>query len=143
MPGRCCWNRPTAWGTEGFRKLCNASFTPGGNRLVCDFIRGCTVCQRNKTDHLHPTGLLQSFTVPSGVWRDIALDFVESFPKVGGKSVILTAVDRFSKYAHFLTLGHPYSATTVTKAFFDTIVWLHGVSVSIVSDRDPVFTSAF
>jgi hypothetical protein len=79
--------------------------------------------------------------VPSGVWRDIALDFVEGFPKVGGKSVILIVVDHFSKYAHFVTLGHPYSATTVAKAFFDTIICLHGVPTSMVSDHDLVFTS--
>jgi hypothetical protein len=84
---------------------------------------------------------LQPLAVPTGVWRDIALDFVEGFLKVGGKSVILMVVDRFLKYAHFITLGHPYSATTVAKAFFDTIVRLHGVPESIVSDRDPVFTS--
>jgi hypothetical protein len=47
------------------------------------------------------------------------MDFMEGFPKVGGKSIILIVVDRFSKYAHFITLGHPYSATTVAKAFFD------------------------
>jgi hypothetical protein len=79
--------------------------------------------------------------VPTGVWRNIALDFIEGFPKVGGKSVILTVVDRFSKYAHFVALSHPYSATTVATAFFDTIVRLHGVPESIVSDHDPVFTS--
>jgi hypothetical protein len=50
-------------------------------------------------------------------------------------------VDRFSKYTHFLALVHPYSATTVAKAFFDTIVRLHGVSESIASDRDLVITS--
>jgi hypothetical protein len=69
------------------------------------------------------------------------MDFMEGFPKVGGKSIILIVVDRFSKYAHFITLGHPYSATTVAKAFFDQIVRLHGLPLSIVSDRDPVFTS--
>jgi hypothetical protein len=79
--------------------------------------------------------------VPSSVWRDIALDFVEGFPKVGGKSVILTVVDRFSKYAHFIALGHPYSVTTVAKAFFNSIVCFHGVPASMVSDREPVFTS--
>jgi len=37
------------------------------------------------------------------------MDFIESLPKVRGKSVILTVVDRFSKYAHFIALSHPYS----------------------------------
>jgi hypothetical protein len=131
-------------GHEGVQKTLHrlrASFTPGDNCLVRDFIRSCAVCHRNKTGHLHPIGLLQPLAVPTDVWRDIALDFIEGFPKVGDKSVILTVVDRFSKYAHFITLGHPYSATTVAKAFFDTIVRLHSVSESIVSDRDPVFTS--
>jgi hypothetical protein len=59
---------------------------------------------------------------------------------VGGKSVILTVVDRFSKYAHFIPLGHPYTAASVARAFFDGVVRLHGFPSSIVSDRDPVFT---
>jgi hypothetical protein len=71
------------------------------------------------------------------------MDFMEGFPKVGGKSVILTVVDRFSKYAHFIPLSHPYPASSVAKAFFDSIVRLHGVPCSILSDRDPVFTSNF
>jgi hypothetical protein len=71
------------------------------------------------------------------------MDFIEGFLKVGGKSVILTVVDRFSKYAHFIPLSHPYSASIVAKAFFDSIMKLHGVPCSIVSDRDPIFTSIF
>jgi hypothetical protein len=57
--------------------------------------------------------------------------------------VILTVVDRFSKFTHFIALSHPYSATSVAKAFFDIIVRLHGIRCSIVSDRDTVFTSIF
>jgi hypothetical protein len=68
------------------------------------------------------------------------MDFLEGFPKVGGKLVILTVVDRFSKFAHFITLGHPYSAASVARAFFTEIVRLHGFPCSIVSDRDTVFT---
>ena len=71
------------------------------------------------------------------------MDFVEGLPKVHGKSVILTVVDRFSKYAHFIALGHPYTAASVARAFFDNIVRLHGFPLSIVSDRDPVFTGSF
>ncbi|KAF0925974.1 hypothetical protein E2562_019042 [Oryza meyeriana var. granulata] len=105
-----------------------------------DWVRSCTTCQRNKTETLPPAGLLQPLEVPSQVWADISMDFIEGLPKVGGKSVILTVVDRFSKYAHFIALGHPYTATTVARAFFDGIVRLHGFPLSIVSDRDPVFT---
>ena len=71
------------------------------------------------------------------------MDFIEAFPKVGGKSVVLPIVDRFSKYAHFIPLGHPYSVASIARAFFDSIVRLHGFPCSIVSDRDTVFTSAF
>jgi hypothetical protein len=71
------------------------------------------------------------------------MDFIEGFPKINGKTIILTVVDRFSKVAHFITLGHPYTATTVARAFFTEIVWLHGIPSSIVSDRDPTFTSNF
>ncbi|KAK1614503.1 hypothetical protein QYE76_020020 [Lolium multiflorum] len=74
------------------------------------------------------------------VWADISMDFIEGLPRVGGKSVILTVVDRFSKYAHFISLGHPYTAASVARAFFDGIVRLHGFPSSIVYDRDPVFT---
>jgi hypothetical protein len=71
------------------------------------------------------------------------MDFIEGFPKVGGKSVILTVVDRFSKFTHFIVLSHPYSAASVAKAFFNGIVRLHGIPCSIVSDQDTVFTSIF
>jgi hypothetical protein len=38
--------------------------------------------------------------VPSQVWADISMDFIDGLPKVGGKSVILTVVDHFS-YVRF------------------------------------------
>jgi hypothetical protein len=74
----------------------------------------CATCQRNKNKHLHPAGLLQPLNVSSTVWADVAMDFVEGFPRINGKSVILTMVYKFSKVAHFIPLGHPYTATSVT-----------------------------
>jgi hypothetical protein len=116
---------------------------PGARKAVRDFVRACATYQRNKTEQLHPAGLLQPLELPSTVWADVAMDFVEGFPHIHGKSVILTVVDRFLKYAHFLPLGHPYTATSVAWVFFDGVVRLHGIPSSIVSDRDPVFTSQF
>lgn len=134
-------------GHEGIQKTLHrlrASFyNPHASSLVKDYVKSCSVCQRNKTEHLHPVGLLQPLAVPSAVWEDISMDFIEGLPRVRGKSVILTVVDHFSKYAHFIALGHPYTALSVAKAFYDDIIRLHGIPCSIVSDRDPVFTSTF
>jgi hypothetical protein len=110
---------------------------------VCDFVWACAVCQRNKTEQLQPASLLQPLALPSAVWADITMYFMEGLSRVNGKSVIFTVVDRFSKYAHFITLVHPYTTTIVAWAFFDGIVWLHGILSSIVSDQDPIFTSNF
>jgi hypothetical protein len=51
--------------------------------------------------------------------------------------------DRFSKYAHFILLGHPYTLVFVANVFFNNIVKLHDITCSIVNDRDPVFTITF
>nr|QHU79743.1 hypothetical protein [Oryza coarctata] len=114
---------------------------PNMKQLVQDFVRACATCQRYKSDHLHPVGLVLPLLVPHGVWTDITLDFVEALPHVQGKSVILMVIDRFSKYCHFIPLAHPYSAEIVAQAFFANIICLHGVQQSLVFGRDPVFTS--
>jgi hypothetical protein len=118
-------------------------YVPGARSVVQEHVRACAVCQRNKVEKLHPVGLLQPLDVPGATWSHITMDFVEGFPRISSKSVILTVVDRFSKYAHFLPIGHPYTATSVTKVFFDSMVRLHGIPESIVSNHDPVFTSKF
>jgi hypothetical protein len=66
------------------------------------------------------------------VWAGIAMDFIEGFPRVNGKFVILTIVDWLSKYVHFIPLDHPYTTTSVARAFFDNIAHLHCIPSSIV-----------
>jgi hypothetical protein len=131
-------------GHEGIQKTLHRLradfYIPCDRALVQDWVRSCATCQRNKTETLQPAGLLQPLEVSSQVWVDISMDFIEGLPKVNGKSVILTVVDRFSKYTHFIVLCHPYTAASVARAFFDGVVRLHGFPSSIVSDWDPVFT---
>jgi transposase InsO family protein len=73
-------------------------------------------------------------------WTHISLDFVEGLPKSEGKDVILVVVDRFTKYAHFIPLSHPYTVKQVADLFQENIARLHGQPSVIVSDRDRVFT---
>ncbi|XP_019183647.1 PREDICTED: uncharacterized protein LOC109178468 [Ipomoea nil] len=97
----------------------------------------------SKWENLCPAGLLQPLPIPSLVWSDISLDFVEGLQKVQGKTALLVVVDRLSKYAHFLPISHPFTAITVANIFFANIVKLHGVPETMVSDRDNTFTCAF
>lgn len=52
-------------------------------------------------------------------------------------------VDRFTKYAHFLPLRHPFLAQLVAPVVLDSVVKLHGMPQTIVSDRDKIFISTF
>jgi hypothetical protein len=69
------------------------------------------------------------------------MGFVEGLPQSRSSNCIMVVVDKFSKYAHFLPLHHPFSTAHVAKVFIDNVYKLHGLPQSIVSDRDKVFTS--
>lgn len=71
------------------------------------------------------------------------MDFVEGLPQFGRYNCLLVVVDRFSRYAHFIPLAHPYIAAKVANLFVSQVYKLHGLPETIVFDRDPVFTSRF
>jgi hypothetical protein len=71
------------------------------------------------------------------------MDFIEGLSSSEGANTILVVVDRFTKYAHFVPLKHPYSAPQIGRVFVDSVVKLHGMPRTIVSDRDRIFTSHF
>ena len=103
----------------------------------------CDTCQRQKGETTLLPGLLEPFPIPTRIWTDISMDFIEGLPKSGWKTVILVVVDRLSKYSHFCALIHPYTASSVAHIFMDQIFRLHGIPSSILSNRDATFTSHF
>ena len=52
-------------------------------------------------------------------------------------------MDRLTKSAHFIPIKIRYSLERLALLYVTEIVRLHGVPSSIVSDRDPRFTSRF
>ena len=52
-------------------------------------------------------------------------------------------VDRLTKSTHFLLVSNDDPLDKLAQLYMEEIVRLHGVPISIVSDRDPRFTSRF
>lgn len=71
------------------------------------------------------------------------MDFIDGLPSLNGFSVIYVVVECLSKYSHFIAMKQSYSAKGVAEIFIREMVYLHGMSRSIVSNKDPVFTSQF
>ena len=70
--------------------------------------------------------------------------FVTGLPWTQGQhDAIWVIVDRLTKSAHFLPVNVEDPLERLAQLYVDEIVRLHGVLVSIVSDRDPRFTSRF
>ena len=71
------------------------------------------------------------------------MDFVLGLPKSQGYSVILVVVNRLTKFAHFVAVKHPYTASSIAELFLDNIAKLHGLPQSTVTYRDTIFVSTF
>jgi len=70
--------------------------------------------------------------------------FVTHLPRSErGHDAVWVIVDRLTKSAHFLLVNLRISITKLAQTYIKEIVRLHGVSSSIVYDRDPMFTSRF
>jgi hypothetical protein len=118
-------------------------FWPKMRRDVERFVARCTTCQKAKS-HLNPHGLYMLLPVPSTPWADIFMDFVLGLPRTKRRrDSIFVVVDRFSKMAHFIPCHKSDNVVHIADLFFKEIVHLHGMTSTIVSDRDAKILSHF
>ena len=72
------------------------------------------------------------------------MDFVVGLPVIGRKhDSVWVMVDRLTKSDHFLPMRTDYSLDKLTELYIREIVRLHEIPISILSNRDPRFTSRF
>ena len=110
---------------------------------VKELVGQCFVCQIVKYSTEKSYGLLHPTELPKRVWEDIAMDFITNLPRSKGYTAVFVVVNRYLKYAHFGLLPTTYMASQVAALFCLMAICLHGVPRSIISDRDPLFTSKF
>ena len=72
------------------------------------------------------------------------MDFVTHLPRASQRhESVWVIVDRLTKSAHFLAVRMTFILKRFYRLYILEIVQLHGVTVSIVSDRDLRFTMHF
>ena len=65
------------------------------------------------------------------------MDFITKLQKTSsGYDSIWVIVDRLTKSAHFLPIKETDKMEKLTRTYLKEIVRLHGVPISIISDRD-------
>ena len=72
------------------------------------------------------------------------MDFVTGLPRTKRKNdTVWVVVDRLTKLAHFLAMRVNLPMHRLAELYVSEVIRLHGVPVSIVSDKDTRFTSRF
>ena len=130
--------------TKMYRTIKENYWWSGMKRNVAEFVSRCLICQQVKAEHQRPSGTLQPLPIPEWKWEHVTMDFVVGLSRAfGDYDAIWVIVDRLTKSAHFLVIRNNLSLNQLAELYVNEIIKLHGVPISIVSDRDPRFTSRF
>jgi hypothetical protein len=109
---------------------------------IAQYISKCLECQKVKAEHRYPAGLLQPFPIPKWKWEVVTMDFITKFPRIRKKhDSIMVVVENITKASHFIPMKITHKETNVANIYIREVACLHGIPKTIVSDRDPKFTS--
>ncbi|KAA0048089.1 pol protein [Cucumis melo var. makuwa] len=100
--------------------------------------------RRVKAPKEKPAGLLQPLSVPKWKWESVSMDFIIGLLRtLKGYTIIWVVVDKLMKSGHFVLGKSTYITNKWGQLYMTKIVKLHGVPVSIVSNRDARLTLKF
>ncbi|CAI7879496.1 unnamed protein product [Closterium sp. NIES-54] len=111
---------------------------------VQKFVTSCDTYQRMKSSKQKKAGLLQPLPVPEQPWQVVSLDFITGLPPTNaGHDAILVVIDKFSEMGHFIPTHTTARTEETAQLFLKHIISQHGIPTTLISDRDPKFTSKF
>jgi hypothetical protein len=126
-----------------FAQLNSSYYWPGMRKKVTKFVNRCRIFQHAKGRRQN-TRLYQPLPIPERPWDAIRMDFSLGLLRMQrGFDSIFVVVDRFSKMEHFIPCQKISDVMHVGNLFFKEVVILHGLTKSIVSDKDTKFVGHF
>ncbi|KAL0540951.1 hypothetical protein IC582_020977 [Cucumis melo] len=130
--------------TKMYRTLKKTYWWPRMKQEIAEYVDRCLICQQVKPVKHSPGGFLNPLPVPEWKWEHITIDFLFGLPRTSsGHDGIWVIVDRLTKTTRFIPIKATSTLDQLARLYVDKIVSQYGVPVSIVSDRDPKFTSKF
>lgn len=125
--------------------LTKAYFWPRMESSIRAYVNSCPQCQRIKVRSSKSQGLLHPLPPATAPGQSLSMDFITDLPETEkGFTAIMLVCDRFSKLVRLIpTNMSNLTAPATARLFVDHIVSQNGIPESLVSDRDPRFTSEF
>ncbi|KAL0549271.1 hypothetical protein IC582_013752 [Cucumis melo] len=130
--------------TKMHRTLKKTYWWSGMKQEIAEYVDRCLICQQVKPVRQRLGGFLNPLPVPELKWQHITMDFLFGLPRTSsGHDGIWVIVDRLTKTTRFIPIKMTSMLDQLARLYVDKIVSQYGVPMSIVSDRDPRFTSKF
>ena len=137
------------FGIDKIRKLISRKYYwPSMRKDVESYVQGCDIGLALKAIKHKPYGDLQFLPILTHRWKDLSMDFMTGLPlssdwKSDSYNSILVIVDRLTKMVYYKPVKVTIDAPKLVKVILDVVIWHQGLSNSIVTDRDPLFTAKF
>ena len=110
---------------------------------IIRFCRSCDVCQKTKASNFNKFGMLIPNPIPSRPYQSISMDFIVNLPWSEGYNAVYVVVDRLTKHASFIPTTTGLDAVGFANLFVKAIACRFGLPESIITDRDPRWSSDF
>ena len=129
---------------QTYGKIARSYDWPRMSKDIRKHVKECDACQRAKASNQPPVGELHPLPIPQRPWQSIGMAYLGPVPVAkSGNDMILIAVDRLTKMAHFIPTTTKVTAKDTAELFLRYVFQYHGLPDNIISDRDPKFTSHF
>src|SRR5947207_11059299 len=129
---------------QTYSKIARSYYWPGMSKDIRKHVKECDACQRTKASNQPPVGELHPLPIPQRPWQSIGMDYLGPVPvSKSGHDMVLIAVNRLTKMAHFIPTTMKVTAKGTAELFLRYIFQYHSLPDNIISDRDPKFTSHF